>query len=68
MRKVHNILGGKSERKTTLENLSIDEGRFYGRWGNRVWWYGLVSSVSRRGPLTGYCEYSDQPMGSIKCG
>jgi hypothetical protein len=31
MRKVHKILAGKSEGKRTLENLGIDEGRFYGR-------------------------------------
>jgi hypothetical protein len=51
MRRVHKILAGESEEKRTLEDLGTDEGRFYGRRGNRVWWYGLMSSVSRLGPL-----------------
>jgi len=68
MRRVHKILAGESEGKRTLENLGIDEGRFYGRRRNRVWWYGLVSSASGLGPLLGYCEYGNEPMSSKKCG
>jgi hypothetical protein len=68
MRRVHKILAGLSEGKRTLKNLGIDKGRIYGRGGNRVWWYGLVSSVSRLHPLLGYCTYGNDPMGSKKCG
>jgi len=68
MRKGHKNLAGKSEGKRTLENLGTYEGRIYGKWGRRVWWYGLVSTVSRLSPLSGYRGYSNEPMGAIKCG
>jgi hypothetical protein len=33
----------------------------------RMWWYWLDWSGSGSGPLEGFCEHVNEPLGSIKC-
>jgi hypothetical protein len=34
---------------------------------NRIGECGLISFGSRQGPVTGFCEASNEPVGFIKC-
>jgi hypothetical protein len=48
-------------------DLSV-EGRIIWKWsvGNRVWRYGLDSSVSRWAPVAGFWDHGNKPFGSTQ--